>query len=78
MTHHCENGVVILLVFIIKENQLCPEMRLLCCTEDLLQYKASENVHTPQTHHHTIQGKADTTDIETGGLINADLIYKHQ
>ena len=39
MRHHCENGVVILLVFIVKENQLCPQMRLLCCPEDLSEYK---------------------------------------
>lgn len=35
MVHHGDDGIVIFLVFIIEEHQLCPEVGLLSCPENL-------------------------------------------
>lgn len=36
VVHHGDDGIVILLVLVIEEHELCPEVGLLCCPENLM------------------------------------------
>lgn len=40
VAHHGDDGIVIFLILVVEEHQLCPEVGLLCCPENL-------------THRHT-------------------------
>lgn len=42
MIHHCNYCIVILLIFVIKEYEFCPEMSLFCSSEHLIKQEDSQ------------------------------------
>ncbi len=54
VAHHCDDRVVILLIFVIQEYQLCPQVSLLSCPQYLetkhTQELTPNYIQTPSQH----------------------------
>lgn len=36
VAHHSDDGVIVLFVLVVEEDQLCPKVGLFCCSENLM------------------------------------------
>ena len=49
VVHHGDDGVIKLLVFVVQEHQLCPQVGLFRCSQDLQYHKDLPEHHTSTT-----------------------------